>query len=244
MAMQQAVDGRQALAWILEPVGDAVSTALKVGDIVFVKTKAESGSKFGNTPVNKPFIATEAISTLTDGDTYVKCLPYFMGFATDKSLNKSKNTTEVTMDYDEAQNFVSDGITQISGSVSGSFVIEGAKYASTMLKQRFGAILDATGTGVTVHEAKTTEKDIIMFCWNARDAKANDVVEIEIVPAFFTSLAIGGSYGSPQTFNVDFNGNATDENNFEGATLMVKNVAGLLPAFTRSGAEKQSKKTA
>lgn len=240
MAKQQAIDGRQALAWLLEPTGTEVNTALAVGDIVFITAKASSSSIFGDVPTFKPFIATKALTPAT-GDKYVKCNPYFMGFATDKSLNKSKNTSEVTMDYDESQAYVTDGITQISGSVSGSFVIEGAKYATTIIKRRFGDVMEISGEGVaTLHAAQTTEKDILMFVWNARDAKVGDDMEIEIVPALITSMAIGGSYGSPQTFNLDFTGNSTDENGYSGATIQVKNVAGLLPAFTRAGADAQA----
>lgn len=240
MALQQAVDGRQALAWLLEPKsGDVASIA--VGEIVFITGKKAEGSAFGEVGIGKPFInATSGAISVTGEDKCVKVNPYFMGFATDKSLNKSKNTTQVTTDYDEKDNYVSDGITNISGSVSGSFMIEGAKYATTMIKRRFGDVIDMTGTGATVLKAQTTEKDLIMFVWNARDAKVDDVLEIEIVPALITSMAIGGSYGSSQSFNIDFTGNSTDENNFEGATIHVKNVAGLLPAFTRAGADAQA----
>ena len=240
--LQQAMDGRQALAWLLEPeTGTSISTDLAVGDIVFVTGKAASGSNFGDVEVGKPFIADKAVTTLPSGDTYVKMKPYFMGFATDKSINLSKNTTQITTDYDEADNYVSDGIVAVSGSIQGSFMIEGAKYSTTMLKQRFIDIIQIADGAPTVHKAKTTEKDILMIIWNARDAKVGDELEILVQPAFFNSLALGGAYGSPNSFNLDFTGNATDENNFGGATIHVKNVAGLLPAFTRSGADEQAK---
>lgn len=235
---QQAVDGRQALAWILEPKAGEV-TSLTKGDIVMITKKKSASSAFGNVAEFKPFIAKDTM-TLTGDDKCIKLLPHFMGFAKDKTLNKSKNTVQTTTDYDEKDQYVSDGIVNVSGSISGSFMIEGAKYATTMLKRRFGDVIDMTGETVTVLDAETAKKDLIMLVWNGRDAKVGDVLEIEIVPALLTSLAIGGSYGSSQTFNIDFSGNATDENGYQGATLHVPNSEGLLPKFTRAGADQQA----
>lgn len=246
MAKSQAIDGRQAYAWYLEPGSEELTSALAVGDIVIVTAQASTGSKFPTNWVNKPYIVVSAIATLTEGDKYVKLTPYFIGMAKDKSISKSKNTTSVTVDADAFENSISDGIVSVSGSISMSYSVDGKKYASTFIKQRFGAIdmYSAQGT-VEVLEAKTQDKDLILFAWNARDCKADDIVEFDVLPVLFTSLDHGSSYGSSQNMDLNFTGNATDENGYEARTLNIpggKTVIDKL-AKNRAGMDEAAKPT-
>lgn len=239
--MSQAMDGRKALAWFLDVAEDPVATALAVGDIVIVKTQAESGSKFPEDWVNKPFICTKEIASLTDGDTYVKCSPYFIGMATDKSINKSKDTQDVTVDADAQTNSITSGQVSTSGSISMSYSVDGKGYASTFIKQRFGAIdiYGADGYKETL-PSKADEKDLILFAWNARDAKDTDLIEFEINAALITSLDHGSSYGSSQNMDINYTGNASDEHGYESRSMMVEGGLTVLKtlAQNRAGMDK------
>ena len=104
----QARDGRMALSFILEKNSEPItgtSGSLSIGDMGFIISKASSTSAFGNIPVGCFFIATES-TTLKEGDSIQKVKPYFLGFATSKSLSQSKNVVDVTMDYDAATNTI------------------------------------------------------------------------------------------------------------------------------------------
>lgn len=232
MANSQARDGRLSLAFI---GGDPVkASSVAIGDFVVVTAKGTS-SVFSDYDLNRPFFAMKAF-TPASGDEVYKIPLYFLGQATGKSLSHSKNTTDVTMDYDEATNNVSDGIVSTSGSISGMFITEkivtDADTGVNILKSRFKTLVQVDSTGkVTKKEAATTEKDLLIICWNLRNAKAGDMLDIDVVPALITGLSIGGEYGSSQSFDIDFTGNASDENNFMGSELQLEATAGLLATF-------------
>ncbi len=232
MANSQARDGRLSLAFI---GGDPVTaTAVAIGDFIVVTAKGSS-SVFADYELNKPFFANKAF-TPASGDTVYKIPLYFLGQATGKNLSHSKNTTDVTMDYDSATNNVTDGIVSTSGSISGMFItekIESDKETGVnLLKSRFKTLIQIDASGkATTKAAATTEKDILVICWNLRNAKVGDLLDIDVVPALITGLSIGGEYGSSQSFDIDFTGNASDENNFEGSELQIEATAGLLGTF-------------
>lgn len=232
MANSQARDGRLSLAFIGGDPTKAASVA--IGDFVVVTAKGTS-SVFSDYDLNRPFFAMKAF-TPASGDEVYKIPLYFLGQATGKSLSHSKNTTDVTMDYDEATNNVSDGIVSTSGSISGMFITEkivtNADTGVNILKSRFKTLVQVDSAGkVTKKEAATTEKDLLIICWNLRNAKAGDMLDIDVVPALITGLSIGGEYGSSQSFDIDFTGNASDENNFMGSELQLEATAGLLSTF-------------
>lgn len=227
MAKSQAMDGRQSFAWILDVATEdttaSTSTSLEAGKIVIVTGMADSDSGFGTNKsmINKPVLVSKPL-TLKTGDKYRLCTPIFLGMAKDKSLNKTKNTQDVTVDADGATNNVCDGLVSISGSISCSFSVDGEGYASNYIKKRFGNIVKIDNTGKpTLTEAITTEKDLVLFAWNARNASANDIIEFDVVPCLFTGINHSASYGSSQSFDIDFTGNATDENGYEAATVQM-----------------------
>ncbi len=232
MANSQARDGRLSLAFI---GGDPVTaSAVAIGDFIVVTTKGSS-SVFADYELNKPFFANKAF-TPASGDTVYKIPLYFLGQATGKNLSHSKNTTDVTMDYDAATNNVTDGIVSTSGSISGMFITEkiesGKETGVNLLKSRFKTLIQIDSTGkATTKAAATTEKDILVICWNLRNAKVGDLLDIDVVPALITGLSVGGEYGSSQSFDIDFTGNASDENNFEGSELQIEATSALLATF-------------
>lgn len=245
----QARDGRKSLAFLLTPddLTQAKSDALAIGDIVVIASKAGTAaadSAFGDIPVHHIFIAnsavtmkTKTVGSVTTNDTYYKLTPRFLGQATGKTVTESKNVTDVTIDYDSATNNVCDGIVTKSGSISGALVTEALDSTSGVnyLKRRFDSIQEVDGEGnITYSKSETSLKDLLMIIWNARDAKVGDLIEMEIIPALFTNLSKGGQYNSSQSFDVDFSGNATDDNGFEGDIAQITNVTGLIPAFTRA----------
>lgn len=232
----QARDGRKSLSFILEPTGTALdgTGSLAIGDMGFILAKAAEGA-FKDLKENTFFIATKA-TTLTSGDKFIKCKATFLGFATDKSASFSKETVDVTCDYDSQVNNSCDGTISQQGSVSGLAMVEKIDSASglNILQSRFSSVteVDKTGT-VTYKEASTSEKDILMIVWNGRDVKIGDYLDIDIIPALFTNLSKEASYGSSQTFNVDYTGNATDENGYIGGNFKIEYVEGLLPSIAR-----------
>lgn len=236
MAKNQAIDGRQALVWYLEPETTKMSTgALKVGDVVIVKKTGTTD--FKGAKVNAPYIVTKAIQNLTDGEC-IKCSSHFIGMATDKSVNKSKNTSDVTCDFDEMTNNITDGQVSTSGSITMMFSVDGKGYASTFIKQRFGAVdvYDANGQVEELSSA-TDEKDLLLFAWNARDAKVDDIVEFEVIPALITSLDHSSSYGSSQSMSINFTGNASDENGYEARVMQIPGGKAVINALATTRAE-------
>lgn len=236
MAFSQVRDGRQSLAFLCE-IGNEVTTTITKGKIVYITAKAGSESAFGAIPAMAPFIAVKD-TTLKEGDKCVEVTPLFLGQATGKSVSASKNTTDVTIDYDGATNMVTDGIVSTSGSISGSNITEDlkdAKSAINILKSRFGALTQIDDSGTITHKAaETMEKDILLIIWNGRSAKINEMLEMEFIPALFSNLSKGGEYGSPQSFDVDYTGNFSDEAGYTGGVYQVPNVEGFMPSIVRS----------
>ena len=232
---QQARDGRESIAFILEPAAAALtgsSATLAAGDFAFV-LKAKASGAYDNIPARKPILAVGAMTGDT-GDEIVKCTPYFLGFATGKSMSSSKTTQDVTMDYDEKiNNIVSDAVA-VSGSISGFAVTESladSYSAINMIKSRFGDIIENINGTITKKAANTTDKDILAIMWNWRDCKVDDFVEIDVVPALFSNLSVDAAYQSGQSFNVDFTGNSGDENDYLGAKLQIKVTSALKTAI-------------
>lgn len=245
---QQARDGRESIAFILEPASSplsGVSAILAAGDFAFV-LKAVASGNYDGIPARKPILAVGPM-TGAAGDEIVKCTPYFLGFATGKNMSSSKTTQDVTMDYDEkVNNIVSDAVA-VSGSISGFAITESLAdtySAINIIKSRFGDIIENNAGTITKKLANTTDKDIIAILWNWRDCKENDYVEIDVVPALFSNLSVDSAYQSGQGFNVDFTGNSGDENDYLGAKLQVKVTSALKTAIdalmTRSAAVSRS----
>ena len=235
----QARDGRESLSWLIVLGSDTVSGSsgsIAVGDVAVITGKAASESAFGDIPIGRYFMANAAL-TLKEGDSCIKCTLAFLGQATGKSVEESKNVADMTIDYDESTNSVTDGIVTKTGTISGALVTESlaSETGVNLVKLRFGSIaeLDESGT-ITYKEADTTAKDVLMIIWNARNAKVGDLLEVEIMPVLFSSVSKSGDYGSPQSFDVDFTACFTDDNNYSGMNLHVRCTEGLIAALPKS----------
>ena len=183
----QARDGRESLSWLIVLGSDTVSGSsgsIAVGDVAVITGKAASESAFGDIPIGRYFMANAAL-TLKEGDSCIKCTLAFLGQATGKSVEESKNVADMTIDYDESTNSVTDGIVTKTGTISGALVTESltSETGVNLVKLRFGSIaeLDESGT-ITYKEADTTAKDVLMIIWNARNAKVGDLLEAVNLP--------------------------------------------------------------
>ena len=50
-----------------------------------------------------------------------------------------------------------------------------------------------------------------MFVWDTRDLNSGEYIAIDFCPAFLTSQGHSSSYGSGQTFTINFSGADTDQ---------------------------------
>ena len=203
-------DGRQSKVYLLQ-FGETASTIAK-GKLYAVKSVASSGSKLGNLKVGDIFVATSAI-TPASGDTVEAVTPKFLGGATDKDLSFEKSTTEITCDKDNATNNITNGVVASSGSVTCYDLLDDdADSAINLIRKRFNKVVTYGSDGApTGAEGDRTEKDVLLFLWDARDLDVGEYVAMDIVPALITSQGHAASYGSGQTMPINFTGNDTDE---------------------------------
>ena len=62
------------------------------------------------------------------------------------------------------------------------------------------------------------------------------------MPCLFTGINHSASYGSSQSFDIDFTGNATDENGYEAATVQMDAGLSFIQLLTtnRAGMDKDA----
>ena len=104
-------------------------------------------------------------------------------------------------------------VVAISGSVTAYDLLQSSTTsAANLIKQRFNNMITYSSAGIpTVDKLDRTEKDVLLFVWDARELNSGEYVGMDIVPAFLTSQAHGSAYGSGQTFTINFTGADTDE---------------------------------
>ncbi len=217
-------DGRRSKVYLLK-FGTTTKSSLAttdIGKIFCITAKDSSSSAFGNLQVGDFFLCLDigtgtphvpAVVSLGTDDRLVEVTPLFLGGATDKDISFEKSTTEITCDKDAAQNIVSPGTVAISGSVTAYDLLQTGDTAANRIKQKFNKTVSYnTATGIpTGTELDRTEKDVLMFVWDARELNDGEYVGIDFVPAFLSSQAHGSAYGSGQTFTINFTGADTDE---------------------------------
>lgn len=214
-------DGREANVFLCS-FADTKATSLSAGHVYAITKKASSSSVFGSFKVGHVFIA-KGTMTLTDGDECVEVTPKFIGGATDKELNREKSSNEVTCDKDEAAVYISDGKVSVSGSISCYSLIQDVDSAANLIKQRFMDIGSYDSDGkLKLNSQDRTEKDYLLFVWDARNLKAGEMVEIDAQACLFTSLGHSSSYGSPQSSALQFNGNDTDDFGHRSLNLQIE----------------------
>ena len=217
-------DGRQSKVYLLEFGTTAVTslTTANIGQLFCITAKDSSASIFGNLNVGDFFICLDigtgtphvaAVPAMGAGDKLVAVTPKFLGGATDKDLSFEKSTQSVTCDKDEAEVTVSNGVVAISGSITAYDLIQTGDTAANRIRQRFDKMVTFnTTTGVpTAASLDRSEKDFLMFVWDARELNDGEYVTINFVPAFLSSQGHNSAYGSGQTFPVNFSGSDADE---------------------------------
>lgn len=203
-------DGRQAKVYLLEH-GTTSASSITLGKIYCITAKGTT-SVFGNLNVGDYFIATgSSAPTLGTGDTCVEVTPKFFGGATDKDLSFEKSTAEITCDKDSAANVTSNGVVTGSGSITAYDLLQTGDTALNAVKKRFNNVVTYAAGTPTGAEADRTEKDVLMFLWDARDLDDGEYMAFDFVPCFITSLGHGSAYGSGQTAPVNFSTADTDE---------------------------------
>lgn len=204
-------DGRKAKVF-LASFGTTELTTASLGKIYVITAKASTSSAFGNLKVGDFYIATgSAAPTFGTGDKCIEVTPLFLGGATDKDLNFEKSTTDITCDKDSASNVTSDGTVASSGSVTAYDLLQTGDTAVNRIRQKFNKMVEYSSGTPTGTELDRTEKDVLIFIWDARDIETGEYIGIDFVPAFISSQAHGSSYGSGQTFTINFTGADSDE---------------------------------
>lgn len=204
-------DGRKAKVF-LASFGTTELTTVALGKIYVITAKASADSAFGNLKVGDFYVALGAAApTFGTGDKCIEVTPLFLGGATDKDLNFEKSTTDITCDKDSASNVTSDGTVASSGSVTAYDLLQTGDTAANKIRQKFNKMVEYSAGTPTGKELDRTEKDVLIFVWDARDLETGEYVGIDFVPAFLSSQAHGSSYGSGQTFTVNFTGADSDE---------------------------------
>lgn len=204
-------DGRKAKVF-LASFGTTELTTVALGKIYVITAKAATASAFGNLKVGDFYIATgSAAPTFGTGDKCIEVTPLFLGGATDKDLNFEKSTTDITCDKDAASNVTSDGTVASSGSVTCYDLLQTGDTAANRIRQKFNKMVEYAAGTPTGTELDRTEKDVLIFIWDARDLEVGEYVGVDFVPAFISSQAHGSAYESGQTFSANFTGADSDE---------------------------------
>lgn len=206
-------DGRQSKVYLLSFGTTAITSGFVKGKIYVYASKASTSPAFANLQAGDFFVFNQTGDpTLGTGDVIYEVTPKFLGGATDKDISFEKSTTEITCDKDAAQNITSNGVVAISGSVTAYDLLQTGDTAANLIKQRFNNMITYNSTGVPTSDGlDRSEKDVLMFVWDARELNTGEYVGIDFVPAFLSSQAHGSAYGSGQTFTVNFTGADTDE---------------------------------
>lgn len=219
--MNNVRDGREANIFLCSFAAVKAASCTE-GHVYAITKKAASASGFGDLKVGELFVAVGTI-TLADGDECVEVTPKFIGGATDKELNREKTSNDVTCDKDESAVYISDGKVSVSGSISLYSLIQDPDSAANQIKQRFMDINTYGDDGKLKKYSKDrTEKDFLMFVWDARNLQEGEYAEVDFVAGLITSLGHQSSYGSPQSMPVSFNGNDSDDQGHRSSNMQFK----------------------
>lgn len=204
-------DGRKAQCYLLIKDSTRVAAGSLVAGHFYVTTKKGPESALPDYPLNKAFYCKAAATVGAEDEVY-EMKAFFMGFANSKSLGFEKTPTDVTCDKDDSNNYTCDGSVNVTGSISGYDLIGSENSAIEQIRTRFIDTIDDTGEEVVVKEAQTTIKDMVVFIWDAFNAKTGDLIAMDFVPCFLTTQNRDASYQAGQTFNLDVQGCDSDDN--------------------------------
>lgn len=206
-------DGRKSKVYLLSPSSTAVASGFVKGKLYVYAKKDSSAPAFAGINQGDFFFFNKAADpTLGTNDVIYEVTPKFLGGATDKDISFEKSTTDITADKDASTNITSSGVVSSSGSITAYSLIQTGDTAANLIKKRFNNMVTYDSSGVPTSDGSDrTEKDLLMFVWDARELGTGEYVEVDFVPAFLSSLAHGSAYGSGQTFTINFSGADTNE---------------------------------
>ncbi len=214
--------GRQGLAYLLD-LGLLLSGKVDVppsmlkGIWYYVFAKAATSSAIPDkVDIGRAFLCSKDTPLAFAGDSVYPISKELIGFASDKSLDSSKQATDATTDVDDEADMVSDGLVTRTGSINGKRTIEAKSSATSRIKAMFAHSLYATaGVGGAVDTIEkveiSTPKQLVMIDWVARDVAEGQPIEVDIFPCIFTQLAKSSSYGAVDTLNCNFSVVASDD---------------------------------
>ena len=232
--------GREVWAMLLDEstviVGDGTKT-LAAGHLYAIKSKASSSSGlpaglgegdvlFGQNGVSVTLAVGDDVYDLVDPFDTDKLI----GFARSKDITRTKNTIDMTVDGDIGNGVVDqriDPLVSVSGNING-LKVNGlpATAASRKIDAMFAKqiIQAADGTFTTLDKS---DEIVIVALVYINKLRADNSVDIDIVPCVFTSNGDSTDYGSATSKSTAFTGVATSENGILPCTI-----SALLPSAT------------
>ena len=211
-----ARDGREAKVYIAKTPspGQVTSGALKKGHWYSIDEKDTSATALGaDTKIGDVIYVDKNGITLGTSDKVTPIEWLFLGEATGKSMSDSKTVADVTCDKDDSANNVCNGIVSSSGTINGHDLLDPDEASGiNYVRQLFNKMIVYKSGVPTVVEKDKSSKVLLLFVWDARDVQADELVAIDILPAFITEKSRDAQYGSPQSMNISFTGCDTDDN--------------------------------
>lgn len=211
--------GRDVIVSLVESVatitGDGTIT-LEAGKW-YVPTAIADGSEISDFKIGRPFMAKEGY-ILSVGDSAEELTDFWLkdnviGFANSKSLSFSKNSFDVTVDYDETYDKITETQVEVSGSFDGFKLlgITSEDNAIAKVNRHFSDIVLQTADGNTTLE-KTNDIEYLAFVYSKTKPKTGDVLDVTFVPVSLTSNAENSAYSSGHTQNISFEGSSKAPN--------------------------------
>ena len=207
--------GREVWAMLLDEASEVTTGKLSAGRLYGVKAKASSGSGIpsGIGVGDVLFGQTGIDVTLVSGDVVIDFGNPFeeeklIGFARSKDITRTKNTVDLTVDGDlsDCGDVRVDPIVSVSGSING-YKVNGlpATSASRKIDAMFSKQIIQSSDGTFTTIEKSDEVAIIALIY-IKDLRADNSVDIDIVPCVFTSNGDSTDYGSATSKSTAFTG--------------------------------------
>jgi len=214
------VGGRDVIVSLVEVAqtltGDGSTVTLTKGKWYIPNSKAASGSAIDTFELNIPFLAKSDI-TLESGDVVLELTDfwdknYIIGFANSKSLSFSKSSFDVTTDFDDYYDKMTEEQVELSGSFEGFKLLKATDKETAIVKvnREFTNITIQTDEGEEVL-TRTNKKLYLAFVYSKTKPTTGDTIDITFTPVSLTSNAENSSYGSGTTQNISFEGNSYSE---------------------------------
>lgn len=207
-----ARDGRKSYSFI-GLVGDAPVKTITKGGLYWIQTKATATSGFGDVKEGRCYYSVKGGEAVGTDEVVYQITPKFLGFVNDKSLDFSKETSDVTCDKDDSDNYVTDGSVGVSGSLSGYDLMKaGEESGINLVRSQFNETMLVNAAGeYTVLPERSTADTLIIIVWDAKDVEEGSMVAIDVVPCILTSQNRAAAYKSGQSLSIDFTGKDSTE---------------------------------